>query len=95
MLETWKNDLRFAIRSLGRRPGFATVPVLTLTLGIGAHTAIFSVVHGTVLRALPLPDADQLVASTLAQHSPARDPTLHRTHVRISLCAQLSEIAQS
>ena len=55
-------DLRFAIRQLARRPGFAVVALLTLALGTGASTAIFSVVDGVLLRPLSFPDADRLVA---------------------------------
>src|ERR1044072_6787851 len=60
-METLIKDLRFGIRSLGKRPGFTAIPVLTLALGIGASTAIFSVVDGVLLRSLPYPDADQIV----------------------------------
>ncbi len=55
------HDLRFALRSLRRRPGFAAVAIVTLALGVGATTAIFSVVNGVVLRPLPYPDADRIV----------------------------------
>jgi predicted permease len=54
-------DLRYAIRSLGKQPVFTLVAVLTLTLGIGANTAIFSLLYQTLLRPLPYPSADRLV----------------------------------
>lgn len=60
-METLIKDLRFGIRSLAKRPGFTALAVLTLALGIGASTAIFSVVDGVLLRSLPYPDAEQIV----------------------------------
>jgi len=54
-------DLRFVLRSLSRAPGFAFAVVLTLGLGIGANTAIFSVVRGVMLRPLPHKDGDRLM----------------------------------
>lgn len=61
MTETLRRDLRYGIRMLVRNPGFAFAAVVTLALGIGANTAIFSVINGVLIRPLPFPQSDRLV----------------------------------
>ena len=60
-LDTVWQDVRYAVRTLRRSPGFAASAVLSLALGIGANTAIFSVLDAVLLRSLPVKDADQLL----------------------------------
>jgi predicted permease len=61
MMGLWK-DLRIAFRGLVRSPGFSVVAVVTLTLGIGATTAVFTLVDGVILKPLPFPDSGELVS---------------------------------
>ena len=60
-MNDWLLDVRFTLRSLGKNPMFTAIVILTLALGIGATTAIFSVVEGVLLRPFPYRDPDRLV----------------------------------
>ena len=61
MLQTIWHDLRYAMRMLRNRPGFTLVAIITLSLGIGANTAIFSIVNAVVLKPLTFPKPEQIV----------------------------------
>src|ERR1700727_3131488 len=61
MMTGFAQDFRYALRQLGKAPGFAAVAIVTLALGIGANTAIFSLLDQALLRTLPVKDADRLV----------------------------------
>ncbi len=58
-------DLRYAVRALRRSPGFAAAAILTLALGIGANTALFSIIDSLLLKSLPVPEAERLVVLSM------------------------------
>jgi putative ABC transport system permease protein len=70
-LDALRQDVRFGVRTLIRRPGFTLVAVLTLALGIGANSAIFALADAALLRPLPFPEADRLVM--IHEHTPTVD----------------------
>jgi len=72
-LDEWRQDLRFAVRQFRKSAAFATLAVLTLALGIGANTAIFTVVHRLLLDPLPYPNGNRIVLLTV--QTPNRGPT--------------------
>src|SRR6184192_3309115 len=61
-METLRQDIRYALRNLGKTPGFAAVAIVTLALGIGASTAIFSVIDNIMLQPFPYPDAPRFMS---------------------------------
>jgi len=71
-LEDLVRDVHYAVRSLRQRPGFAAVALLTLALGTGATTVMFTVVNGVLLKPLPFPDADRLVGLLEKTEQPTR-----------------------
>src|SRR5450631_2982809 len=69
-LENLLRDLRLSARLLRKSPGFTAVALLTLTLGVGANTAVFSLINGLLLRPLPVPHAEQLAVLRMEEGGP-------------------------
>ena len=69
-LENLRRDLIYSVRILRKSPGFTAVAILTLALGVGANTTVFSIVNGLLLRPLPVPDSDRLVVLGISRGRP-------------------------
>jgi predicted permease len=78
-IETIGRDLRYAVRSLRESPGFTVVAILTLALGFGANTAVFTIVNGVLLRPLPFPDPERLFLISY-QSTDRTEPGLYDTN---------------
>jgi predicted permease len=92
-LDMLGQDIRFAVRQIRRAPGFAIVAILTLALGIGANTAIFTLTHGLLLSGLPVPDPGQLVRLAIDSHE--QDPHLNNIPLSVSMIEMLQKHAQA
>ena len=66
-MQTFWKDIQFAMRALGKSPGFAFIAIVTLALGMAVNTTVFSVINGILLRPLPVPNAEQMTVLALQQ----------------------------
>ena len=88
-MDTFLNDIRYAIRNLIKRPGFTLIAVLTLSIGIGANSAMFSAIHALLMKPLEFPEIDRVVAIW------DKNPLSGRLHDEVTLPNYLDWRAQS
>lgn len=87
-MDTLWQDIRYGVRMLAKNPGFIAVVILIMAVGIGANTAVFSVVHAVLLRPLPYPDARRLVC--IYEHTQWGD--FPPSHTAVLLCREQNEV---
>src|SRR5215510_13564322 len=92
LMHSLSRDIRFGLRVLRKNPGFSALAVVLLALGIGANTAIFSVVHAVLLKPLPFPQPDRIVS---IPHTPPQDIFPGRKTFTVSPANYLDWKAQS
>src|SRR5262247_4389726 len=90
-MDRFLHDLRFGSRLLIKKPAFTAIAVITLALGIGANTAIFSVVHAVLLRPLPYPDSERLAYVYRMQPPVERSPVSVPAYVDFAAQQQVFE----
>src|SRR5262245_2282195 len=94
LIENLAQDLRYAIRTMIRNPVFSVVALLTLAIGIGSTTAIFSVVHALLLKPLPYTDSDRLVRLVVNQPPGAPGQSSTGGPQRVPGGASVGEVAE-
>ena len=88
-MDAFLNDIRYAIRNLLKRPAFTIIATVTLALGIGANSAIFSAVYSLLLKPLPFPEIERVITIW------DKDPSRGYTHNEIAMANYLDWRAQS